>query len=236
MKHGDSQIKAVIFDIGATLVTGPPVAPNKVIAGFLESVTAASISSVIMTTDLASAECVCSALEARFGTLPPDAIKGITELYNAQSSAAVEIDGATETVLSLKKHGLKIGLLSDIWNPYYASVEKALPGVIDAADAIALSCKTGSRKPCRDNFTYILNELGIQPQEAVMVGDTYTHDILPALEMGMSAVWVLARPDREAESIISVLNNNALRPTATVANITEIVMLGLWPAATSCRT
>ena len=229
MKQADSQIKAVIFDIGATLVTGPPVAPNKVIASLLESVSAANIASVIMTTDLASADCVCSALETRFGAIAPETIIEITKLYNEQSTAPIEISGATETVLSLKKRGLKIGLLSDIWNPYYAGVEKALPKVIDAADAIALSCKTGSRKPCRDNFNYILNELGIQPHEAVMVGDTYTHDILPALEMGMSAVWVLARPDREAESIISVLNSNALRPTATVANITEVATLRLWP-------
>ena len=61
-----------------------------------------------------------------------------------------------------------------------------------------------------------------------MIGDTYTHDILPALELGMKAVWVLARPDREAEQIIQILNGEFRAPTATVASISEVSSLSLW--------
>jgi HAD superfamily hydrolase (TIGR01549 family) len=220
--------KAAIFDIGATLVTGPPVAPNKVIAKLMDGVHAGEVASVIMTTELTCADGVCEAIESRFGAITHGVRSGIVELWESQASAAMEIEGAGEAVLALKRMGLRIGLLSDIWNPYYESVEKALPEVIRAADAIVLSCRTGARKPNPDNFLRALDDLDVEPSEAVMIGDTYSHDILPALELGMRAVWVLARPDREAESIIEVLNGNWPAPTATVSSITEVPGLSLW--------
>lgn len=220
--------KAAIFDIGATLVTGPPVAPNKVIARLLNGVSHVEIASVIMTTELTCADGVREALVTQFGTISNDARAGIEQLWDSQSTAAQELAGATEAVLALKRRGLLIGLLSDIWNPYYESVEKALPEVIRAADVIVLSCRTGARKPCADNFQRSLDELGVTAGEAVMIGDTYTHDILPALELGMRAVWVLARPDREAEQVIKVLNGDLPSPTVTVSNIADVAALQLW--------
>lgn len=228
MEPTNSSIKAAIFDIGATLITGPNAAPNKIIAGLLNGVSASDVSSVIMTHDLISAEQVCFAIESRFGKLDKKAIDEIVKLWNSQSSAAREIEGASNTVLSLKKSGFKIGLLSDIWNPYYESAKKAIPGVIDAADAIVLSCKSGSKKPEVDNYHRILSELNIKPDEAVMIGDTYTHDIYPAVSLGMKAVWVLARPQREAEWIVKILNNETPPPTATALNISEVPALCIW--------
>ncbi len=227
MTHADAPVSAVIFDIGATLVTGPPVAPNKVIAALIEGVTASEVASVIMTQPFECAGCVCRALSSAFGPLSEPAVRGITDLWESQADAAREIEGATGAVMPLKNRGFKIGLLSDIWSPYYASVEKALPEVVDAADSIVLSCRTGARKPSPDNFKTVLLELGVEPEEAVMVGDTYAHDILPALELGMRAVWVLARPEREQQSVIGVLNGNAVPPTATVSTIGEIASVGL---------
>ena len=225
MANLDAPVKAAIFDIGATLVTGPPVAPNKVIAGLLSGVTAAEVASVIMTSPFESPDQVCSTLAERFGPVDEQARDGIADLWNTQSSAASEIDGASETVLALRDSGVRIGLLSDIWSPYYASVEKALPQVIEVADTIVLSFRTGARKPHPDNFLQALAELQVEPSEAMMVGDTYEHDILPALELGMRAVWVVARPDREHKAIVRVLNGELPAPTATVLDITEVASL-----------
>lgn len=220
--------RAAIFDIGATLVTGPPVAPNKVIAELLNGVSHSDVASVIMTTDLTCADGVCAALETRFGMIGDKARAGISELWGSQATAAQALDGAEDVVRDLKRRGLKIGLLSDIWNPYYDSVERALPDVIKLADAIVLSCRTGARKPGKENFVKCLNELEARPGEAVMIGDTYTHDIRPALELGMRAVWVLARPDRECGQVIGVLNGELPAPTVTVSSIGEVAGLAIW--------
>jgi len=222
MADSRPRVKAVVFDIGATLVTGPPVAPNKVIAALMDGVTPAEVASVIMTTNLESAEQVCAALESRFGKVGARAVAGIEELWESQATAPTALEGASETVCALKARRLKIGLLSDIWNPYYAGVEIALPKVVACADSIVLSCRTGSRKPNADNFLQSLAELGVAASEAVMVGDTYEHDILPALKLGMRAIWVLARPDREADSIMQILNGEAPPPTLTVPDIAAV--------------
>lgn len=231
MAISGTPVKAVVFDIGATLVTGPPVAPNKVIAGLMGNVTAAEIASVIMTTQLDSAEHVCAVLESRFGRLSEGAAAGITDLWDSQASAASALDGAAETVLELKSRGLRVGLLSDIWNPYFASVEKALPEVIEAADAVVLSCRSGARKPSPENFIRVLASLRVEADEAVMVGDTYEHDILPALQLGMRTVWVLARPEREADFVVRVLNRELPAPTATVGRIAQAASLELFRVA-----
>lgn len=222
MADSAPHVRAVVFDIGATLVTGPPVAPNKVIAALVDGVTPADVASVIMTSDFASAEQVCSALESRFGALSSSAVAGISNLWQSQMNAPEALEGASETVCTLKNRGLKIGLLSDIWNPYYAGVEAALPRVVACADSIVLSCRTGYRKPKPDNFVRSLSELGVEADEAVMVGDTYEHDIEPALKIGMRAVWVLARPDREAHSVMRMLNGEAPTPTLTVPDIAAV--------------
>lgn len=223
----ETKLRAAIFDIGATLVTGPPVAPNKVIAALMDGVSPSDISSVIMTNELRSAEYVCEALESRFGSLSDIARSEIIDLWYAQTTAPQPIEGAVEAVLTLKERGFMIGLLSDIWNPYYAGVERCIPEVIEAADAIVLSCRSGCRKPAQDNFQLILHDLNAEPDEAVMIGDTYTHDIHPALELGMKTVWVLARPDREADSIIRVLNGDWPTPTLTVPTIADVTGLEL---------
>jgi len=226
---GCPDIGAVVFDVGATLVTGPEVAPNKVIAELYGGVNAAEVASVIMTDEFRSAEEACAIIEDRFGTFSDCARTAFFDLWLSQSEAAREIPGASETVLELKRRGLKIGLLSDIWSPYYASVEKAIPRVVEAADAIVLSCRTGARKPGLKNFARIAEELQIESGRTVMVGDTFEHDIQPAMEMGMRAVWVLARPQRESASIVRVLNGEVTGPCATVRSITEVVALDFWP-------
>jgi FMN phosphatase YigB (HAD superfamily) len=221
----DASVKAAIFDIGATLVTGPPVAPNKVIAGLLKEATAAEVASVIMTQPFKSAHHVQAVLEERFGPLDAKARLGIEILWESQALAARELEGASQTVCDLKKSGLKIGLLSDIWSPYYQGVEAAIPEVIRSADSIVLSFRTGSRKPSPANFRASLAELEVAPEEAVMIGDTYEHDILPAIELGMRTIWVLARPDREAESLVRVVRKELPAPTEMVYHIYEVPSL-----------
>jgi len=234
--ESDSPIKGVVFDIGATLVTGPPVAPNKVIAGLMDGVTPADVSSIIMTRKFEGPEEVCAALEARYGALSKEATTGIVELWDSQASAPREIPGAQEAVLALKARGLKIGFLSDIWCPYYAGVEKVLPEAIAAADAIVLSFNSGSRKPEPGNFIWVLKRMRVTSSQAVMVGDTYTHDIRPALGIGMKAIWVLARQDREAESVDGVQKGELPDPTATVKDIREVPALDIWDSVSTDTT
>jgi len=48
----------------------------------------------------------------------------------------------------------------------------------------------GLRKPDPAIFRLALERLGLDPREAVYVGDSYGHDALPALALGLGAVLV----------------------------------------------
>ena len=212
-------IKGVVFDIGATLVTGPPIAPNKVISQALGSITHEQVSGLIMTRPTTTADDAVAVIESLAGSISEEAKTAIIRLWTDQHSAPTALPGAVEAVNKIKAMGLKIGLLSDIWTPYYKGVENAIPDVVSAADAVILSCESGKRKPDLHNFNLVCSELNLAPEELVMVGDTYTHDIAPAIQSNMKTIWVLARPDREKQALLDILNGISPAPSITVDDI-----------------
>ena len=56
-------------------------------------------------------------------------------------------------------------------------------------DKIYCFKKIGCRKPSPAFFSFILDDLGFPPNQAVMVGDDYEVDVLGANRCGLRAVW-----------------------------------------------
>ena len=52
-------------------------------------------------------------------------------------------------------------------------------------------------------FNQILKQENIKPEEAVMIGDSYANDIVPAVTMGMQGVWITG-PDEVREVISQI--------------------------------
>jgi HAD superfamily hydrolase (TIGR01509 family) len=48
----------------------------------------------------------------------------------------------------------------------------------------------GFMKPAREFYTHILNDLHLDPREAIMVGDDFEKDILGANRAGIFAIWI----------------------------------------------
>jgi putative hydrolase of the HAD superfamily len=99
-------------------------------------------------------------------------------------------DDVLETVAALRAAGLRIGLVS---NSARDVREFARHHRLDV-DAGISSFHHGRTKPHASIFRAVLNLLGVEPPEAVMVGDTIVDDIEGALALGMSAILL----DRES--------------------------------------
>ena len=69
--------------------------------------------------------------------------------------------------------------------------ESDLTGVVGRVYCSAL---VGLRKPDLDVFHLVLDELGVRPDQAAMIGDSLTNDIMPAHEVGLTTLWI--RGDR----------------------------------------
>lgn len=46
------------------------------------------------------------------------------------------------------------------------------------------------RKPLKDAYWHLLDEMGAEPEQGTMIGDQENHDIIPASEIGMQTVYV----------------------------------------------
>jgi len=136
-----------------------------------------------------------------------------TPLADALSDAYVRaqrlghgvIAGADELVRSLAGR-YRLGLLtngpSDIQR-----LKLAGSGLEGCFDAVVISGEVGLGKPDPGVFEDVLARLGVEPEAAVMVGDSWERDVLGALGAGMAAVWVAGGstpPDAQPDDVPGV--------------------------------
>lgn len=97
-----------------------------------------------------------------------------------------------ETFQVLKELQGKVKLLL-LTNGCPALQQEKLDGVPELApyfDEIVISGNFGKGKPDPSIFRHALQRLGVQSNEAIMVGDKLTTDIKGALSVGITAVWI----------------------------------------------
>jgi putative hydrolase of the HAD superfamily len=100
-------------------------------------------------------------------------------------------DGVVETLQELRSRGLRTGLITvcsedvvDVWP------ETPFAGLFDA-EVFSSSC--GLRKPDPRIYRVALDELGVEPAEALFVGDGANDELAGAERVGMRAVLIHRR-------------------------------------------
>jgi putative hydrolase of the HAD superfamily len=131
-------------------------------------------------------------------------IRGMGGNSDRAYACAVEMTGAWEhahnfdlfedtlpTLDELRRHGLKLGLVSNTGRDLDAFVEHHGLQV----DAVVASGTHGKIKPHPAIFQAALERLGVSPSEAAMVGDSVEDDVDGARALGMRA-FLVDRDDR----------------------------------------
>lgn len=67
-------------------------------------------------------------------------------------------------------------------------------GMADLFDAVVVAGDVGARKPDPVIFRAALDAARVAPERALMVGDSYPVDVVPAMKLGMRAVHVAGEP------------------------------------------
>jgi putative hydrolase of the HAD superfamily len=113
---------------------------------------------------------------------------------NAFREAAVPQEGALETLRELRERGLRLGMISvcseevaELWE------ETPFAGLFDST---VFSCSVGLRKPDPAIYQLALDELDVEPGEAIFVGDGANDELAGAERVGMRAVLIL-RPSQD---------------------------------------
>ena len=120
-----------------------------------------------------------------------------------------------EAIDELRTRGLKVGLISNAFDPPTLMRELfAEIGLLERLDATVLSAEVGKRKPHALMFESALDQAGVEPREAVMVGDRLREDVAGAQALGIATVqarWfadddsAVATPDAVADTPADVL-------------------------------
>ena len=127
-------------------------------------------------------------------TKKEDISDGIT-LLRAQQSDVSFFDGVSETLHELKRRGLKLGIVTNTFNPpsekmvWFKTV-----GIDTVWDSYADSCELGIVKPEPGIYMAALNPLKINPENAVFVGHAQK-EIDGAKKIGMTTVRFNSDPD-----------------------------------------
>ena len=126
---------------------------------------------------------------------------------------------ALPALRALQQMDMRIGMISN------ASDDDNTQALIDKGDFrpclehIVSSAAFGRRKPDPAIFRAALLEFGIQPEQAVMVGDEYEADIFGATSVGMKSIWITRRAREQAPG------NATAVPDAVVSTLAEIPAL-----------
>ncbi len=109
--------------------------------------------------------------------------------YEPLSKIATTDSKVKETLISLKGLGLKLGILSNTFVNAY-SLEKHLKqlGILDFFTVRMYSYEFDYRKPDARIFKIAAERIGEAVENILYVGDSINNDIKPALRVGMHAV------------------------------------------------
>lgn len=126
--------------------------------------------------------------------------------------------GSAQALLdALRSRGIKTGLVANSW-PDPARLLRAdveAFGLADRLDVVVFSEEVGARKPQPEIFLHALGRLGVEPENAIFVGDRLETDVQGAARVGMTtvqALWFRAddtpaiEPDFMAFTPMDVLN------------------------------
>ncbi|GGH22808.1 HAD family hydrolase [Paenibacillus segetis] len=114
----------------------------------------------------------------------------LAEQFGQERRSRPHVYEETFNILNELKGNYKLLLLT---NGCPALQQEKLDGVPELAsyfDEVIISGTFGKGKPDPSIFHHALEQLGIKPEEGIMVGDKLTTDIRGSLSVGMTAVWV----------------------------------------------
>ena len=92
----------------------------------------------------------------------------------------------------IKKHGVKIGLISNCFSEEVPVIRKSI--LAPYFDAMYLSYEQGVKKPDAEIYKRCMNELSVKPEECIYIGDGGSNELEAAKHLGMKAMqaaWYL---------------------------------------------
>jgi putative hydrolase of the HAD superfamily len=111
------------------------------------------------------------------------------------------LPGAEEILHRLQKAGVRVGLLTN-GAPDLQREKIETSGLGMFFDAAVVSGEIGTGKPAPEIFHYLLEQLGVAPGEALMVGNSLSRDIIGGKRAGLCTCWLALEGEDEPVGLV----------------------------------
>jgi putative hydrolase of the HAD superfamily len=142
---------------------------------------------------------------------------GVAAYHDTKFRELKPFDDVIPLFAALRGAGLITGIITHGWTTKQAEKIVRL-GLLPHLDrrAVFISDQLGISKPNPKIYALALRDLGLEPAQAMYVGDSPSHDITPPKSLGMKAVWARrasrykpsvgdAIPDHEVDDFVALL-------------------------------
>jgi putative hydrolase of the HAD superfamily len=157
-------------------------------------------------------------LRELLGEASDDEVDAFIDAEHEAWAPAYQVLGSAQAMLeSLRSRGIKTGVVLNSWPDPGRVLRRDIDrvGLTGLLDVIVISAEVGMRKPEPGIFRLALEQLDVDPLDAVFVGDRLDTDVQGAANLGMTtiqALWFRAddtpaiEPDFMAFTPMDVLN------------------------------
>jgi HAD superfamily hydrolase (TIGR01509 family) len=157
-------------------------------------------------------------LRSILGQLSDDEVSSFIDAEHETWMPAHQVLGSAHALLeALRSRGIKTGVVANSWPEPARLLRRDAEtfGLAELLDVQVYSSEVGARKPAPEIFLRALAELGVDPLDAMFVGDRLDTDVTGAAAVGMTtvqALWFTAddspgsEPDFMAFTPMDVLN------------------------------
>jgi putative hydrolase of the HAD superfamily len=95
-----------------------------------------------------------------------------------------------ETLALLRERGYRLGLLSNTWwAADWHNADLAAHGLAEMLDELVYTSDLPHSKPHPTVFREVASRLGVNPEECVMIGDRQIDDVQGSRAVGMRGIW-----------------------------------------------
>jgi putative hydrolase of the HAD superfamily len=122
----------------------------------------------------------------------------VDALRQLDQSHMVAYPEAADTLDALRGAGVAIGVCSNWGWELDAFLHQV--GLLDLVDSRITSARAGSRKPHPGIYACSTGALGIEPEQAVFVGDSWEPDVRGPRRLGMTAIHVWRVDERGGQT------------------------------------
>ncbi|MCD9021005.1 HAD family hydrolase [Cohnella silvisoli] len=150
---------------------------------------------------------------AALGVDHPELGKQLAEWFPAQRRSLKYVYDETFAVLDELQDSYKLLLLTNGSPDLQQEKLDGMPDLIPYFDSIVISGNFGEGKPSSKLFNHAMEQIGITPDEGIMVGDKLTTDILGANRVGMTSVWINRH---------NAIRNDDIIPSYEIKSLSEL--------------